>query len=35
MKNDKYIPHDICSDGRYIYTADAKNGLVVFEYNPD
>ena len=32
--NDKYIPHNIFYDGRYIYTADAKIGLVVFEYYP-
>ena len=33
--NDDYVPHNIFFDGRYIYAADAKNGLVVFEYNPN
>jgi hypothetical protein len=33
--NDRYIPHDIFFDGRYIYTADAKNGLVILEYDPN
>ena len=33
--NSRYIPHDIFFDGRYIYTADAKNGLVVLEYVPN
>jgi hypothetical protein len=33
--NSQYIPHDIFFDGRCIYTADAKNGLVVLEYAPN
>jgi hypothetical protein len=32
--DDRYIPHDVFISGRYIYAADAKNGLVVFDYQP-
>ena len=30
----RYVPHSIVFDGGYIYTADAKKGLVVLEYAP-